>query len=314
MAKTSNTRITRKQAATILGVTPTSISNYLKNGILTGEVSHGHLFFDEEEVKKYARSFKTIHFNEMRLVEQLSQLQESNIKANKRLGDIKQFFVMDGKGQSLKNIIRFIDVINCNPAVKVNLSKQEQKLLSTYLLNGMLGVSPLSKRYNITMEKCRQMIIKALYKIPYMCEQMRFVLSENVTLRSQVSALTVRNEELEVIVKEYETIHKEEALIKNIRIPDILDKNISSFNLSTRTKRALESCKIITVRDLLIGISDCKDLLKIRNFGKRCLTEVSAFVENNGLCFKQQNESMGHFFVRLCSTRESIESHSPSPI
>ena len=63
----------------------------------------------------------------------------------------------------------------------------------------------------------------------------------------------------------------------------ILGRNLEEFDLSVRTANCLKNASIATVRDL-VSRSE-KDILEIKNFGKKSLEELQELLGRLGLSF-----------------------------
>lgn len=70
---------------------------------------------------------------------------------------------------------------------------------------------------------------------------------------------------------------------ETIRIRQMLEREIDSFNLSVRARNCLKSNNVFTLADLLKHSKS--ELIKFRNFGKKTLDELSEFLQEIGLDF-----------------------------
>ena len=78
-----------------------------------------------------------------------------------------------------------------------------------------------------------------------------------------------------------------EELPKNMKhgtITSILDKPVRDFDFSIRALNCLHAAGIETVRDL-VKIKNGRELLRVRNFGKLSLTEITEWLTKHNLHF-----------------------------
>ena len=75
-------RITRKQAAEKLGVTPQTISNYVQEGLLGGYKDKANtLYVNGDDLEKFAKKYKLISVSEKALDEKLKELKRAKDEA-----------------------------------------------------------------------------------------------------------------------------------------------------------------------------------------------------------------------------------------
>jgi len=69
---------------------------------------------------------------------------------------------------------------------------------------------------------------------------------------------------------------------------DVLDRPVADLEFSIRSRRALESLGIVTVRDIIRHSEE--DLLQCKNFGQTSLTEITRKLSEFGLSLRKQEE------------------------
>lgn len=69
-----------------------------------------------------------------------------------------------------------------------------------------------------------------------------------------------------------------------VTITSILDRPVMSFDFTNRALKCMRGAGIKTVRDL-VKIKDGRELLRMRNFGKLSLTEITEWLTKNNLYF-----------------------------
>lgn len=97
-------------------------------------------------------------------------------------------------------------------------------------------------------------------------------------------AATLLEEHLEIFVTSTEGLRADAAGAgSDSELDAILGRNLEEFDLSVRTANCLKNASIATVRDL-VSRSE-KDILEIKNFGKKSLEELQELLGRLGLSF-----------------------------
>src|SRR5690606_28492720 len=97
-------------------------------------------------------------------------------------------------------------------------------------------------------------------------------------------ASTLLNEHLAIFVTTEEGLNPEATGASNdAELESILSRNLDDFDLSVRTANCLKNAAISTVRDLVSRPE--KDILEIKNFGKKSLEELQELLGRLGLSF-----------------------------
>jgi DNA-directed RNA polymerase subunit alpha len=97
-------------------------------------------------------------------------------------------------------------------------------------------------------------------------------------------AATLLEQHLEIFVTSHEGLRADAgATGSDAELDAILGRNLEEFDLSVRTANCLKNASIATVRDL-VSRSE-KDILEIKNFGKKSLEELQELLGRLGLSF-----------------------------
>ncbi|GMU64788.1 MAG: DNA-directed RNA polymerase subunit alpha [Acidobacteriota bacterium] len=97
-------------------------------------------------------------------------------------------------------------------------------------------------------------------------------------------AATLLEQHLEIFVTSSEGLRADAAGVgSDSELDAILGRNLEEFDLSVRTANCLKNASIATVRDL-VSRSE-KDILEIKNFGKKSLEELQELLGRLGLSF-----------------------------
>lgn len=103
-------------------------------------------------------------------------------------------------------------------------------------------------------------------------------------------AATLLNEHLETFVTSEEGLRSDSlGQVADSELETVLAKSLDEFDLSVRTANCLKNASISTVRDL-VSRSE-KDILEIKNFGKKSLEELQELVARLGLAFGMNDTS-----------------------
>jgi DNA-directed RNA polymerase subunit alpha len=96
-------------------------------------------------------------------------------------------------------------------------------------------------------------------------------------------AATMLNQHLEIFVTSEDGVIEAAGVTGDAELESVLAKNLDDFDLSVRTANCLKNASIATVRDL-VSRSE-KDILEIKNFGKKSLEELQELLDRLGLSF-----------------------------
>jgi DNA-directed RNA polymerase subunit alpha len=97
-------------------------------------------------------------------------------------------------------------------------------------------------------------------------------------------ASTLLNEHLTIFITTEEGLRAEAVgVIGDSELEAVLAKNLDDFDLSVRTANCLKNASIATVRDL-VSKSE-REILEIKNFGKKSLEELQELLSRLGLSF-----------------------------
>ena len=292
-------RITRNKAADILGVSRQTISNYIKEGILGSYVDeHGFTYVNSEDIEKYAQKYKMIAVNEKMIDEKLKEVEYRKREINVELTELRNRATANGK--LAENAVgRLFGVINTMSHLGVlpNLTYRESNLLKD-IINGMT-YEELSIKYGVSATRIRQLVVRTCNKLTYNENIVIAELSTNRTLQYEVDRLKKVIKSLQVSFDEYRRAKGDKPLSGSVLPPLVLSMDINDCGFSVRILNALRWIEVYTVGDLLRKFHGKSDLYKIRNLGKKTISIILDFVEENNLSFKQNEESDEDFYIRL---------------
>ena len=299
--------IDRKEAARLLSVTPSTITNMAARGIIHSICRDKKYYYPYEEIKILG-TFPETH-SATNLHESISQMeaemkQKYNLTEQDYQNQKKRFIAFHGGEQNwyrFKEIaLALLDAIA--PAVK--LSDREKEVL-----NALLELKPLEEiekelgiKAMMVDNYFRRGIRRVMYYYPnirYLIEEKRRIATENDSLRKKIESLENTLNELtaKLNLSELEKLNifsdKKDLFEKYDRIREI--KSQPPFNIP------IEECGIsVRLYSVLKWIDDLntlgdfaelteeefrKKMKKVRNWGPKSTNEVVAILEKYGLKF-----------------------------
>lgn len=292
-------RITRNKAAEILGVSRQTISNYIKEGILGSYVDeHGFTYVNSEDIDKYAQKYKMIAASEKMIDNKLKEVEARKRAINVELTELRNRATANGK--LTENAVGMLfGVINAMSHLGVlpNLTYRDSNLLKD-IINGMT-YDELSIKHGVSATRIRQLVVRTCNKLTYNDDIVIAELSTNRALLSEVDHLNKVVKSLQIRYDEYRRAKGDKPVSGVVLPPMILSRDINDCGFSVRILNSLRWCEVYTVGDLLCKFHGKSDLYKIRNLGKKTISIILDFIEENNLDFKQDEESEEDFYIRL---------------
>ena len=265
----SRTYISMSDAAAIAHVTKETIRNLCKRGAI-GYETHGNFFYPcKEDVERYAASIATIHASEQKmerykleLQEQMEQLRLAKTDAQAQLDALKLY----------PHRIKHIQELLCAliPHLDTTLSPRQVEVIMEMLQGGKWP--DVSAKLGLTRDRAVQIFEKALEKLEAMPDELE---RKNMII-----------EELKEEIHNLKEIKEEKQRLENLtpEEKELLLTPISSDELSVRCQNGLKAAEINNLYDLLRRSHT--DMLKLRNFGKKSLAELEAWLASQGLSLK----------------------------
>ena len=275
--------IKASEVAEMFGVTRQTIRNWIDKGLLIATKLDNSHYVTMQSVKAIEDKFKDIVVTED-LIERYKESLDVTAKEYLATKELLRSCCNENLAlrQNKEYVVKFLPILF--PIVKVcgEPSTRRGEAMMEMLLRGQ-DVKAISERFSVTPERVKQIIDKEQRIIS--CEATLYskLKSENETLKKQLEVMGCNLKSMENIGVE----------LKEVEVEDnILTKKLSDCNLSVRTLNCLRSyqefqdgnlvwCPIETVGDL--ARRNKTDLLKLRNFGKKCLTEIDDFLDELGL-------------------------------
>ena len=260
-------RMTRNDAAAFLGVDPQTITNWVNKGLLGGynDKSSKRFWVNADDVKKYSEKYKMLSASEDLLDREQKELLASERKVNAKI----QMLMHDAL-----NISSFsYEKIGSSLCTLLELTSQggmrEKKIQAFF--NGD-RISNIAEEFELSRERVRQIVIKAVRKFNYAIEELADLKQENNSLKEEI-----KNVKMRLIMQEGE---KEEELSEDVP-PSVFSIRLVNCNLPVRVLNVTKAADIDTIGDL-VQYSRF-DMVKFRNFGKKSLMQLDEFIHEMGL-------------------------------
>lgn len=293
-------KITRNKAAEILGVHPQTISNYMRDGLLSGyKDEKGNVYVNGDDVEKYKQKYKLIAVNEKFLDMKLANLKAMRKDADKEIAELQHAMTGWKKSYIVPQYVDFIKALY-HVALVPGFYKREFEILTAFMDGEKL--EDLAEKYGLARERVRQIVAKSCLRFSSQTERIRNCIHYNDELELQVKSLKFALRQVQEQYDAYRVKHSDKPLSVAAVPPEILHKNISDFNFSARVLNNLCNGKveINTIGDLLMNFSSLEELRdKTRNLGRKSLSQIEDFMYDLGLVFIRPHESKEEYYIRL---------------
>lgn len=188
-------KMTRNEAAAYLGVDPQTITNWVNKGLLGGynDKSSKRFWVNADDVKKYSEKYKMLSVSEDLLDRDQKELLASERKVNAKI----QMLMHDAL-----NVSSFsYDKIGGSLCTLLELTSQggmrEKKIMQAFL-NGD-RISNIAEEFELSRERVRQIVIKAIRKFNYAIKELADLKQENNSLKEEI-----KNVKMQLIMQEGE--------------------------------------------------------------------------------------------------------------
>ena len=290
--------ITRQEAANLLDVSAQTISNWVEKGILNSHNScdgRNTMLIDRKSIEKYFDSLEDLAFMEKRISLQRKSLKEETDALEGKIHDMSTTRYLFGRGIS-EYLLR--DIFNCIIEVAGDsLLVEREKSILQALIDGR-QISELSEDYYLTSSRIMQIVNKGIHKVstmkkwPEWHKDYKRLADENYRLSVLLDNQQTRIKHLEVELNIVNTDGGESAVpgYSKLELAEVLGRRLVDENLTVRSLNCLKAADIETVSQL---VRYCKtDLLKFRNFGKKSLMELDAYLDSIHLSFGMDIDSI----------------------
>lgn len=288
--------MTRNKAAEALGVTPQTISNYVKEGILGGFIGiKNTLYVNAEDVDKYLKKYRFIAVKEEMIDRKLLELKDRENEINDRLADTRKE-LLGAKSYKTPSAIILAKAL-FRAAMIPRLSTREMDIIDMYIEGESL--QEIADVFSLTSTRVNQILAKALRKFTEQTGEITANLRENSELEAEIHSLKLSVAALKKEYNDYRLSHGDTEDENPSCPPEILLKSIDDCGFSIRIVSALKWIDVYDVNGLVTRFYRFEDILEIRNIGRGSLCEIRNFMDEHNLVFIRPGESMSQFYRRL---------------
>lgn len=288
--------MTRNKAAEALGVTPQTISNYVKEGILGGFIGiKNTLYVNAEDVDKYLKKYRFIAVKEEMIDRKLREQKDRENEINDRLADTRKE-LLGAKSYKTPSAIILAKAL-FRAAMIPRLSTREMDIIDMYIEGESL--QEIADVFSLTSTRVNQILAKALRKFTEQTGEITANLRENSELEAEIHSLKLSVAALKKEYNDYRLSHGDTEDENPSCPPEILLKSIDDCGFSIRIVIALKWTDIYDVNGLVTRFYRFEDILKIRNIGRGSLCEIRNFMDGHNLVFIRPGESLSQFYRRL---------------
>lgn len=288
--------MTRNKAAEALGVTPQTISNYVKEGILGGFIGiKNTLYVNADDVDKYLKKYRFIAIKEEMIDRKLRELKDRENEINDRLADTRKE-LLGAKSYKTPGAIILAKAL-FRAAMIPRLSTREMDIIDMYIEGESL--QEIADVFSLTSTRINQILAKALRKFTEQTVDITANLRGNSELEAEIHSLKLSVAALKKEYNDYRLSHGDTEDENPSCPPEILLKSIDDCGFSIRIVIALKWTDIYDVNGLVTRFYRFEDILKIRNIGRGSLCEIRNFMDEHNLVFIRPGESLSQFYRRL---------------
>ena len=263
------TFIPASEAAEMVGVSAQTIRNLCKAGTIRYQLRSQLFYICKEDVEQYMQSITEVHEIEQSIAtykdtlkKVKGELERESANLQEKLITLKMFpenatYIMDFLYGSLKYFGE-------------KLEPQEMQILESLLHGGNL--SEISNQLSLSRERTRQVLERAIHKT--------YHFQSDLESKDQI----IQKQE-QIINELQDQLAKSGCDVTPYKQMSLLETRVENIAFSVRTMNLLYTLEIETIGDLVKCRRD--DLLKYRNFGKKSLAEIEAWLEAHGLALAE---------------------------
>lgn len=178
--------MTRNKAAEALGVTPQTISNYVKEGILGGFIGiKNTLYVNADDVDKYLKKYRFIAVKEEMIDRKIRELKDRENEINDRLADTRKE-LLGAKSYKTPSAIILAKAL-FRAAMIPRLSTREMDIIDMYIEGESL--QEIADVFSLTSTRVNQILAKALRKFTEQTDEITSNLRESSELEAEIRSL-----------------------------------------------------------------------------------------------------------------------------
>ena len=290
--------MTIRDAEQKTGMSRQTLTNWLDSGLLPGMRTSRSIWVSSEAIERLSKtSIGSLNEEVDRLTDELTrkkaQLDENVASIDERIKDI------NGALEDCANKTAKENVVDCMLKVFGEKLTCREKFIMEHLMKGE-SVQDVSFTLGLTEKRLWQVFNHGMRRL----EESTSIIAENERLNKENERLAnehaimkdayvnVRNKnaELDTTLQTYRILHEniepyngEPLTEEEKHLIAILRTKLEDCHLSARTMSGMKRANIETVGDLISR--NKSDLLQIKDFGKKSLTELDDLVDSLNLSF-----------------------------
>lgn len=274
-------RINRKAAATILGVTPQTVSNLAERGALTMQkIGKWHYFSRDEVIGLIPKTdgLRDIEKAISEVEEERDRLLAEGVNETAVIQSRKEFIARLADLATFRRYQELVasvydSVDRCGFGERI--TPREREVLEQIIRLRPLG--EIAKEYNLTETRIKQVFEKALRKMVHFSSEI------STRVEKTETALAAADETITRLMEENKVL---KTMLGNrvpasAVVPQFLNTPVRDLGLSVRATNCLVAADINTLADLVV--KNRYEVVRYRSLGKKSLEEVEGFLKARGL-------------------------------
>lgn len=282
-----------EQTMNFLSYNKTSMIS-LRNSKGLSKYQIGHRFFyDPKEIMTFIEKSKVYKGDRNEMDKYIKSLYNSEVEkeiSKKELSHYEKKYILDKSYYMLSKLLEYgLDTFDDYIDVR-------QKYIILNLLKYDFDFSMMSDVFNLSNKRIKQLfdigISRLLNSVKYAKNRYDDKINENKEYINKFDLLREENNQLIHAIKDITTKYNKLSYSQRIESSDFVKNSIKNIDtlsipvrdldISTRTLNVLKCAKIESVGDILINYKE-RELMRLRNFGRKSFDEVKDLLEEYGL-------------------------------
>lgn len=293
--------ITRKEAARLLDVSPQTVSNWVESGILICRDMGSNrktMLIDRESIDRLLVSMEELAGMEWNIIERKEELRKEAAVMDEMIRDAVSARVQF-EADVPQGVLRQVLEAMLNVALEKSVINDRRREIVDMIASGR-GMAGVAENFGLTTERIRQLFCNTMTRLGEMANWdgeyrlYKMTQEENRRLESVLREQEKRIEELErqLGIEKHRGADGTSFLegYTNGQLVEVLGRRLAGEGISVRALNGLRWLNIETVGQLVV--CNREDLLKIRNFGKKSLSDLDDYLDGLGLSFGMDAEML----------------------
>lgn len=260
--------ITIYKAAEALGVSAQTVRNYVTRGVLSHTVISGHSYVNADEVEALRVPIGDVEEAKARLEAMRQEHEALTGEWREKIRILRHELRLLGT-QRLARETFYLSLVDM-----LGEDEEVTHRMKTILQSLLMGdtFEEIGEYLGLTRERVRQLAEKAIRKAAHLID-LRTLKEENARLKQENETIRTQIRPLLSLVDDGKTDD----------VYALLVTPVNDLELSVRTLNCLKNFNLKTVGD--IARMNKSTFMRIRNMGRKTITEVEDYLASVGLCF-----------------------------